>query len=90
MGAPVAVCKEIIINDGDDGRLDPTFPPGGDDVRPIYPGGDEVVLPGDDGDDDFRPLNMSGDTQVTVICDGMYYECPASWVNWEDGSITPR
>ncbi len=88
MGAPVAVCKEIIINDGDDGRLDPTFPPGGDDVRPFLPGGDEVTIPGED--DYLRPLSVSDDTQVTVIVDGMYYECPASWVNWEDGSITPR
>ena len=26
----------------------------------------------------------------TTLYDGMYYECPASWVNWEDGSITPQ
>ena len=86
VGDAVTVCKEVIINDGGDGRLDDLVdPPGGFD--PVYPI-DPIDPPG--GGDWIKPLSVSDGTQVTVICDGMYYECPASWVNWEDGSITPR
>ena len=86
-GAPVGICKEVVINDGGDGRLDDLVdPPGG--FEPVYP-----IDPPDDwdwGDTVFHPSSCNDDTQVTVVFDGMYYECPASWVNWEDGSITPR
>ena len=89
-GAPIGICKEVIIHDGgngDDGRLDPTFPPGDD----ITIGGGEYIGIGIGDDDPYvKVKNVSDDMQVTVICDGMHYECPASWVNWEDGSITPR
>ena len=87
VGDAVTVCKEVIINDGGDGRLDPTFPPGDD----ITIGGGEYIGIGIGDDDPYvKVKSMSDDTQVTVVFDGMYYECPASWVNWEDGSITPR
>ena len=39
VGDAVTVCKEVIINDGGDGRLDPTFPPGDD----ITIGGGEYI-----------------------------------------------
>ena len=85
-GAPIGICKEVIIHDGgngDDGRLDPTFPPGDDDIY-------IDIGDWDWGDMILNPSSYDGNAQVTVICDGMYYECPASWVNWEDGSITPQ
>ena len=84
VGPATRVCKRIILGDrDDDGGLGPIFPPDDDDIH---------IDVGDwnRGDMILNPSSCDGNTQVTVICDGMYYECPASWVNWEDGSITPR
>ena len=79
VGTSDVVCKKIIIKGGSGGIGFPDLPPfDGEPVVPIDPG------------DWIKPLGVSDDTQVIVECDDMTFECPASWVNWEDGSITPR
>ena len=75
------VCKRISEGGNDDGGIIdiPDIPPFDGELRPLFPSGAGS-----------NPLGVSDDAQVIVECDGMVYECPASWVNWEDGSITPR
>lgn len=76
------VCKRIIEGGNDGGGII--------DIPDIPPFDGDLVIPIDPPGDWMNPLGVSDDTQVIVECDGMYYECPAGWVNWEDGSITPR
>lgn len=83
-GESIRLCKRITTVD--EYPIVPTYP-----LNPVNPGltpidPDKPII-------DIMPMSMNEESQsedVIVEYDGVEYQIPRSWINFEDGSITPQ